>query len=128
MNSSEKIREQIIRIRRSKGFSQEYMASEIGISVNSYRKFENGSTMLISPRLEAITKVLESSHEELLFDNATKHRYSLEFEEEHEAYKKSIRSLKKENANLNELISLQKEKINSLTKRVKELEKEINKI
>lgn len=128
MNSSTKIKEQILRIRLSKGFSQEYMASALGISVNSYRKLEKGVTMLISPRLAEITKILNTSQEELLFDSSTKYRYSLAFEQEHEEYKKEITSLKKENINLNDLISLQKEKIALLCKRVEELEEEIKKM
>lgn len=127
MNSSIKIREQILKIRRAKGFSQEYMADCLEISVNSYRKLENGNTMLISPRLLQITKILNTSPEELLFDSSNKNRYSIAYEEEYEASQQEIKNLKKDNDNLNDLISLQKEKIIVLSNRINELENILNK-
>ncbi len=120
MNNSDKIKSIIYKKRKSKEYSQEYMASAIGISVNSYRKIESGNTRIIYPRLEKIAGALEISPEELLFDPEAKSNYLMAYENERAVHIKEIKSLKKINANLEDLISLQKEKISTLESSIKE--------
>ena len=60
-----RIKENIIRIRNEKGISQEDMANSLGISRNSYRSIEKGSTNVISRRLGEIAHLLGVSEEEL---------------------------------------------------------------
>ena len=60
-----RIKENIIRIRNEKGFSQDEMANLLGISRNSYRSIEKGSTNVISRRLGEIAHLLGVSEEEL---------------------------------------------------------------
>jgi transcriptional regulator with XRE-family HTH domain len=54
-----KIGAKIRKIRELKGFSQEYMASSLGITQNSYSKLENQKTRLSLKRLNNISKILE---------------------------------------------------------------------
>ncbi|PKO96701.1 MAG: hypothetical protein CVU12_03750 [Bacteroidetes bacterium HGW-Bacteroidetes-7] len=72
----DQIRERIKRERRSLGYTQEYMATILGISVNSYREIESGTTLLVNPRLEEIAKILDKPLENLIFDTASSFDYS----------------------------------------------------
>jgi len=72
----DQIRERIKRERRSLGYTQEYMATTLGISVNSYREIESGTTLLVNPRLEEISKILDKPLENLIFDTASTADYS----------------------------------------------------
>ncbi|HCV15686.1 MAG TPA: hypothetical protein DF637_05075 [Rikenellaceae bacterium] len=72
----DQIRERIKRERRSLGYTQEYMATTLGISVNSYREIESGTTLLVNPRLEEIAKILDKPLENLIFDTASTTDYS----------------------------------------------------
>lgn len=72
----DQIRERIKRERRSLSYTQEYMATTLGISVNSYREIESGTTLLVNPRLEEIAKILDKPLENLIFDTASSFDYS----------------------------------------------------
>lgn len=67
--NTDRIREAIRKRRREKGYSQEYMAQILGISLNGYRKIEGGKTTLINPRLKEISGILDIPLENLLFEN-----------------------------------------------------------
>ena len=67
--NTDRIRETIRKRRRDLGYSQEYMAQILGISLNGHRKIEGGKTALINPRLNDISRVLSIPAENLLFEN-----------------------------------------------------------
>ena len=67
--NTDRIRETIRKRRRELGYSQEYMAQILGISLNGYRKIEGGKTTLINTRLKEISRVLGIPLENLLFEN-----------------------------------------------------------
>ena len=48
MKKNGSIKQKIYEIRRSKGISQEKVATAIGIALNNYRKLERGKTVLIN--------------------------------------------------------------------------------
>lgn len=52
-------------------YSQEYMASKLGISQPAYANLENGETKITTKRLEKIAKVLEIDLIDLLDGNTT---------------------------------------------------------
>lgn len=56
----------IRRIREVKGFTQDFIASKIGISQNAYCKIEKGETKVDSDRLNAIATALEVDKETIL--------------------------------------------------------------
>jgi len=57
-------------LREVRGFSQEYMADQVGISQAAYSKIERNETEVTLTRLDQISKVLEVSLIDLLsFDN-----------------------------------------------------------
>ncbi len=65
--NNDKIRERIKRSRKIAGLTQEYMGVKLGISTNSYRELERGSTGLVNPKLELIAALLNVSLEYLIF-------------------------------------------------------------
>ena len=56
----------IKKVREIKGYSQDYVASKIGISQNAYSKIEKGSIKIDDDKLESIAKVLEVDKEVIL--------------------------------------------------------------
>ena len=61
-----KITDNIRKVRENKGFSQEYMATRLHISQNTYSKLELGYTALTIERLIQIAAILEISIIDLL--------------------------------------------------------------
>jgi transcriptional regulator with XRE-family HTH domain len=53
------IERRLEKIRKLQGFSQEYVASKLNISQNSYSKIERGETKVTLKKLTEICKVLE---------------------------------------------------------------------
>ncbi len=64
------IKSRIREKRKTLGYTQEYLARELKISVNSYRQIESGSTVLISKRVTDIAAVLGIAPEELISGRA----------------------------------------------------------
>tara|TARA_Y100000588_G_C14228054_1_gene914013 strand:- start:831 stop:1196 length:366 start_codon:yes stop_codon:yes gene_type:complete len=108
------IGKKIRKVRELKGYSQEYMAGELGISQKTYSNIETDQAKVHFNRLEEISVILEISLIELLsFDDKNvfnnKFHYKVEnnqnyvlsdridFEHERKAYKKHIEHLEKEN-------------------------------
>jgi transcriptional regulator with XRE-family HTH domain len=56
----------IRKIREEKGFSQDYMASSLGIAVKTYAKLENGQGKLIVKIIDDLSRILEVSPYELI--------------------------------------------------------------
>ena len=63
-NSS--IKENICRIRKKCGFTQEDMAHQLGISLTAYRDLEKGATAMINSNLPKIAEITGTALEELL--------------------------------------------------------------
>ena len=60
------IKENIRKIRKSKGLTQEEMAHRMGISLTAYRDLEKGETSIINANLQKIAALLETTTEELV--------------------------------------------------------------
>lgn len=60
------IKSRIREKRKLLGYTQEQMARELKISVNSYRQIESGSTLLISQRVEEIASIFGIEPVELI--------------------------------------------------------------
>lgn len=61
----------IRQLRELKGFSQEVMAAELGITKRAYSKLERGDTQLTVTRLYEISKILGMSPRDVLGFEAT---------------------------------------------------------
>ena len=53
--------------RRALGYTQEYMANKLNISVNAYGELESGDTKIINPRVAEIAEILNEPLEFILF-------------------------------------------------------------
>jgi transcriptional regulator with XRE-family HTH domain len=67
MNIGEKLKS----IRHRKGLSAEQIASEVGVDVSTYRRYERNETSPTLDRIDSLAKALEVSIQELLPDNFT---------------------------------------------------------
>ncbi len=92
------ILENIKSIRLSKGYSQEYMASKLGIAQNNYGKLERGEINLTTKRLSQIGEIFDTTFQNLIF---------LGFKEKSEKIEDLV------------------EKINELKQKVQNLEKQL---
>ena len=61
------IRDRIKIKRRMLGYTQEYMANKLNISVNAYGELESGGTKIINPRVIEIAGILNEPLEYILF-------------------------------------------------------------
>ena len=80
------IRNRIRDRRKALGYTQEYMANRLDISVNAYGELESGDTKIINPRVIKIAEILDESLEYILFGVSSEddHREKIRLlEEEH---------------------------------------------
>mgnify|MGYP000521334199 CR=1 FL=1 len=104
--------ERILINRKRVGLTQEEMARQIGISVNSYREIENGSTKLVNKRIVKIGELLGISPEELLTGNSA----------QLESYDKRIEEIeKKHGRELSDIIGKYKLIVAELEGEIKQL-------
>ena len=105
MNISTKIR----KIRELKGYSQEYIATELGISQSAYCQIEKDHKNIIIERIQKVSNILETDpielinfNEHAIFNNCKKGNgvnngnYYAYSENERMLYEKSIERLEKE--------------------------------
>lgn len=64
----------IRKFRTEKGYTQEFMANQLGISQNAYHKIESGQTQVKAQTLEQIADVLEVDRLKLLKNDASTYR------------------------------------------------------
>lgn len=66
INGTENVFKELQKHRRVKGYSQEYMAEQLGISQRQYSRIENGRSKLGLQRLMTICHVLSVQIEDVL--------------------------------------------------------------
>lgn len=91
------IKLKIQRERRGLGYTQEYMAQALGISTNSYRQIETGSTVLISNRIFDIARILKTTPEELIIGIAPTDNRDDKIAEVEKFYKEKIAKAESDN-------------------------------
>ncbi len=64
----------IRKYRSEKGYTQEFMANQLGISQNAYHKIESGQTQIKAQTLEQIADILEVDRLKLMSDEDSKYR------------------------------------------------------
>jgi len=91
------IKLKIQNLRKMLGYTQESMASKIGMSTNSYSQIERGKTVLVSNRLSDIAKALNTTPEELLLGYAPKEDLTDKIAALENFYKEKIAKAESEN-------------------------------
>ena len=106
--------QRIGKIRRYKGYSEDYMAKRLGVSQRQYSRYETGESPLATEKLTEVCEALEVSEEFLLnFDEKyifshcngamsmnSHNEYHAASEKERQLYEDLIKQLKEENAYL----------------------------
>ncbi len=112
------VKENISRIRRRQGLSQEEMAERMGISRTAYRNIEQGPTRLISDSIGKAAEILGVSAEEILLGYVPEKEVSNEISEMKVRYGSRLRELESGHADeLNRIkahIGLMSELVSSL--------------
>ena len=112
------VKENISRIRRRQGLSQEEMAERMGISRTAYRHIEHGPTRLISDSIGKAAEILGVSAEEILLGYVPEKEVSNEISEMKVRYGSRLRELESGHADeLNRIkahIGLMSELVSSL--------------
>lgn len=62
------IGERIKKFRENKNYTQEHLASKLGMSQNAYSKMESGGSKVSTERLQKIAEILETPIEKFLCD------------------------------------------------------------
>ncbi|OFY39857.1 MAG: hypothetical protein A2X18_02515 [Bacteroidetes bacterium GWF2_40_14] len=91
------IKLKIQNLRKTLGYTQESMASKIGMSTNSYSQIERGKTVLVSNRLSDIAKALNTTPEELLLGYAPKEDLTDKIAAVESFYKEKVAKMESEN-------------------------------
>ncbi len=132
-----KVNEKIRFMRESKSWSQEEMASKLGMSITGYSKIERGETRLTIPKLEQIVEVFDTDILELISLGENKVVYIQDSDNSINIINPTSQDLATEIVQLkqtishqqemleakNELISLQKSQLEALQKIVDKLSK-----
>ncbi len=132
-----KVNEKIRFMRESKSWSQEEMASKLGMSTTGYSKIERGETRLTIPKLEQIVEVFDTDILELISLGENKVVYIQDSDNSINIINPTSQDLATEIVQLkqtishqqemleakNELISLQKSQLEALQKVVDKLSK-----
>ncbi len=117
-------------IRKQKNISPKQISDKLGVSLNAYHKKETGQSQINVSELETISKVLEVPIQEIVSDNDkycnlnntfNDHAAGFVFhnlsEKINDTKDEIIASLKRENANKQEIIDLLKDKLAKLEKK-----------
>lgn len=117
-----KIINKIKEARKNKGFSHEYIAEKLGISVSAYNKIERQETKLTLERLFQLQAILDIPLEELL-DLKVENVYNQHITDQAVGHQQ-IENLYQENKEITEkLIEAYKEQITYLRQRLLSTEK-----
>lgn len=120
------IKENIRKIRKSKGLTQEEMADRMGISLTAYRDLEKGATSIMNSNLDKIAEITGTTTEELVLGYRPTQAED-RLEDMKEEYGTTIISLQtriedllKHVESLNEIIASKNEIISMLKKNIDE--------
>jgi transcriptional regulator with XRE-family HTH domain len=65
-NINELVGSNLKKVRRDNGWSQDYVARELGMSQNNYSRIENGKSQITLSQLKDISKVMAVDLKELI--------------------------------------------------------------
>ena len=119
------IKENICRIRKQLGLTQEETAHRLGISLTAYRDLEKGSTSIINSNIYKMAEITGTSTEELVLGYSPTPNINNVKEMQIE-YGNRINSLQARISDLEKIISLQEDTIESKNEIISMLKKNID--
>lgn len=119
------IKENIRKIRKSKGLTQEEMAHRMGISLTAYRDLEKGATGIVNSNISKIAEITGISTAEVLgyseqSQTVTVNDVKAEYNRRIDTLQTRINDLEKIVASLEALIKVKDEVISMLKKHIDE--------
>ena len=87
------IRGRIKERRKAMGYTQEYMANKLDISVNAYGELESGETKIVNSRVIEVARILNESLEYILFGANNEDEYKERLRQMEEMFQKKIESI-----------------------------------
>ena len=119
------IKDNIRRIRKRSGMTQEDMAHELGISLTAYRDLERGATNIVNSNIARIAEITETTTEEVLGyttvpDEDRIQDVQVEYGAKIENLQTRINDLEKIVASLEDVIATKNEIISILKKNIDE--------
>ena len=117
------IKDNIRRIRKEHGLTQEEMAHRLGISLTAYRDLEKGNTNIVNCNVIRLAHLLETSTEELVLGYRPVRIPEENLREMKEEYAGRIAELEKEVEYLRKLVKSQEEIIETKNQIIEMLRK-----
>ena len=121
------IKDNIRKIRKTRRLTQEEMALRLGISITAYRDLEKGNTSILNSNVYKIADLLDTPAEEIVLgyrpsqmEGASLQEVQLEYSGKIESLKRRILDLEKLVLSLEETIGSKNEIISMLKKRLGE--------
>lgn len=121
------IKNNICKFRKQKNMTQEEMASLLGISLTAYRELEKGGTNVVSQHIITMAELTNSSSEEIVLGyKPTQIENPVRLQEKEQEYTSRITSLEKRIAELETMVKVMAETIDSKNEIIAMLKKNLS--
>lgn len=119
------IKDNIRKIRKARKLTQEDMAHKLGISITAYRDLEKGNTSILNGNLLKIASLLDTPTEEIVLGYRPSQIEGAGLKEVEAEYSTRIEGLKRRIADLEKLVKVQEENIESKNEIISMLKKKL---
>ena len=119
------IKNNIRKIRKARKLTQEEIATQLGISLTAYRDLEKGSTSILNTNLHKIASLLETPAEELVLGYRPSQIEAASLREVQQEYSAKIDTLERRILDLEKLVASNEETISSKNEIISMLKKRL---
>ena len=119
------IKDNIRKIRKARKLTQEAIALQMGISLTAYRDLEKGDTAIVNGNLMKIAALLDTPPEEIVLGYRPSQTEGFNIQKLQEDYSGKIDTLLKRISDLEKLVSSQEETIRSKNEIISMLKKKL---
>lgn len=120
------IKDNIRKIRKARKLTQEAIALQMGISLTAYRDLEKGDTAIVNGNLMKIAALLDTPPEEIVLGYRPAQTEGINIQKMQEEYSGKIDTLLKRISDLEKLVSSQEETIQSKNEIISMLKKKLD--
>ena len=123
---NQSIKENIRAVREARKYTQVVMAEMMGMSLSSYKDFEKGETSIVSAKLAKIADLLETTSEELVLGYRPVQMEGPGVEDVRAEYTAKVNSLEKRIAELEKLVAYLEETLEAKNEIISMLKKSLD--
>lgn len=120
------IKDNIRKIRKARKLTQEAIALQMGISLTAYRDLEKGDTAIVNGNLMKIAALLDTPPEEIVLGYRPAQTEGINIQKMQEEYSGKIDTLLKRISDLEKLVNSQEETIQSKNEIISMLKKKLD--